>query len=87
MKENKVGLIVGLFLGGWHAFWSLLIFIGLAQPLIDWIFWLHMITPVYHVTGFNATQAGLLILVTFGIGYLAGYLFAMLWNSLQKKRR
>ena len=87
MKElhtQKVALTVGVFIGGWHLVWSLLILIGLAQPLLNFIFWLHMLANPYQVTGFDITQALLLIIVTFSVGYAGGWVFATLWNTMHK---
>ena len=81
LNECKVALTFGLFIGGWHVIWSLLILVGLAQPLIDFIFWVHMLTTPYKVTGFNLVQALVLIVVTFIIGYAVGWVFAWLWNK------
>lgn len=86
MKFNvqKTALVLGIFLGLVHVVWSLLVLIGFAQPLLDFIFWVHMLANPYHVTGFTLTQSILLILVTCGVGYLVGYVFAMLWNKMHK---
>lgn len=87
MKElntQKVALVFGFFLGGWHVLWSLLILLSFAQPLMDFIFWAHMIANPYHVTGFTLTQAVTLILVTFAVGYVLGWVFAWLWNKLHR---
>ena len=37
--------------------WSLLVLIGWAQPIIDFIFWAHMIKPVYFVKPFDPVAA------------------------------
>ena len=86
MKLNvqKTALTLGVFLGGFHLLWSVLVLIGWAQPLLNFIFWLHMIQNPYMVTGFDITQALLLIIVTFGVGYMMGWIFAMLWNKMHK---
>lgn len=84
LKTQKVALSVGLFLGGWHVLWSVLILIGLAQPLLDFVFWMHMIANPYHVTGFALGQSLTLIIITFLFGYLCGWIFAWLWNKLHK---
>lgn len=85
LDVKKTALTVGLFLGGWHLVWSILILIGLAQTLLDFVFWMHMITPPYHVTGFTLTQSGILIVVTFAIGYVGGWAFAWVWNRMHGK--
>lgn len=85
LHTQKVALAVGIFVGGWHVVWSLLIMFGLAQPLLDFVFWMHMLTVPYHVTGFTLTQSITLIVVTFFMGYVGGWIFAGVWNYLHKK--
>ncbi len=80
----RAALIVAILLGGWHLVWSILVAVGWAQPLIDFIFWIHFIRPVYVIERFNIGIALLLIAVTAGIGYAIGWIFAVLWNKLQK---
>lgn len=85
MNEQKVALIVGLFMGGWHLLWSLLIAVGLAQPLLNFVFWLHMLNNPYQIAPFNPSTALLLVVVTFAVGCSAGYIFATLWNTIHKR--
>lgn len=85
LNEKKIALTLGLFLGGWHLIWSLLIVLGLAQPLLNFIFWAHMITNPYQVTGFVLTQSLILIAVTFTVGYIGGLVFAKISNKVHKK--
>ena len=85
LNEKKVALTLGLFLGGWHLVWSLLILTGLAQPLLNFIFWAHMISNPYKITGFVLTQSLILIAVTFTVGFVGGLVFAKIWNSVHKK--
>lgn len=84
LNENKVALTVGLFVSGCHLVWSLLIVVGLAQPLLDFIFWAHMIANPCKVIGFTLTQSLILIIVTFAIGYIGGLIFTKVWNSIHK---
>lgn len=84
LHAQKVALVVGVFLGGWHLAWSLLVILGLAQPLLDFVFWMHMIANPYRVTGFTLTQSLTLIIVTFIFGYILGFVFAWLWNMMHK---
>ena len=45
-SPSKVGLVIGALIGGWHVVWALLVLIGWEQPILDFIFWTHMIKPV-----------------------------------------
>jgi hypothetical protein len=83
-NPNKVGLVVGALIGGWHFVWSLLVLIGWAQPIIDFFFWAHMIWPVYYVKPFDSVAAVALIVITAVIGYILGFLGAVIWNKLHR---
>ena len=80
LDRNAVGLIVGAFLGAWHAGWSALVALGLAQKLLDWVLWLHFLNNPYQVEAFNPGRAIMLIAVTSLIGYAMGWVFAMVWD-------
>ena len=77
---HSFGLVFGIFLAIWHAAWSLLVWTGAAQPLMDFIFRLHMITPPYKIAAFNLGTAATLVLVTAGIGYVMGCVVGFIWN-------
>jgi hypothetical protein len=64
--------------------WSLFVIIGWAQPIIDFIFWAHMIEPVYFVKPFDAVAAVSLIVITAVIGYIFGFFGAIIWNRLHR---
>ena len=70
---NKVGLVIGALIGGWHLLWSLLVLIGWAQPLMDFVFWAHMIKPIYVVKPFDPLAAVTLVVITAVIGYGFGF--------------
>jgi len=84
INPNKAGLAVGALYGAWHLTWSLLVALGLAQPLIDFLFWIHFIKPVFVIEPFEIVRAAILIVVTAGIGYLIGVVFALVWNRLHR---
>lgn len=78
-RPNKVGFVIGGLLGGWHLLWSLLVLLGWAQPVLDFIFWMHMIHPIYFVKSFDSVAAVTLILITTATGYGFGYVGGVMW--------
>jgi hypothetical protein len=83
-SPNKVGLVIAVLIGGWHATWSLLVLIGWAQPILNFVFWAHMNKPVYFVKLFDPMAAVALIAITSVIGSLFGFLGAVIWNRLYR---
>ena len=79
-NPHSIGLVFCIFLGSWHTLWSLLVWLGAAQPLIDFVFRLHMITPPYTIAAFNLGTAAALVAVTTGIGYVVGWMAGIIWN-------
>ena len=84
ISPNKVGLVIGALIGGWHLVWSLLVLLGWAQQIIDFIFWAHMIQPVYVVKSFNLLAAITLIVITAVTGYIFGFVGTVIWNRLHR---
>ena len=80
LNPNKAGFVLGALLGGWHFLWALMVALGWAQAVADFIFWIHFIKPIYIIAPFSAGLALLLIVVTTAIGYAFGYVFGVLWN-------
>jgi hypothetical protein len=87
INPNKVGLVVGAVIALWHIFWAALVLVGFAQPLIDFVFWAHMIQPVYVVKTFDPKAAITLIAITFIIGYAFGFAGGVIWNRLHWQNR
>jgi hypothetical protein len=82
ISKNKLGILVGSLLGLWHLTWSLLVASGLAQWLIDWVFRLHFIKPLYTITPFRLSLAIELIVITSALGYVIGWALGAIWNWL-----
>jgi hypothetical protein len=81
IDPTKSGLVLGAVIGLWHLTWSLLVALGWAQPFIDFVFWMHFIRPVYVIQAFNPTIATILVVVTAGIGFVIGSVFAVLFHK------
>jgi hypothetical protein len=86
-KGNKIALSVGLFLGGLHLVWALMVALipQALQSFLNWIFQLHFLVPVWVLTPFNFVNALLLTIVTFAMGYLATLLFLCPWKIAKVK--
>lgn len=84
LNVKKTGCAVGLALGGWHLLWSILVAVGVAQTVLDFVFWAHFIVPIYKVEPFAVMRAVVLVVVTVIVGYLIGAVFASVWNRLSR---
>lgn len=84
LNPNKVALTLGLLVGGGHLVWSVLVALGLAQGLLDFIFSIHMVANPIQVIGFDITKAAMLVAITFAVGYGVGWIFATVWNKVSK---
>ena len=80
----KAGLTFGALLGACHFFWSLMVALGWAQPLLDFVFWMHFFQPVFVIRPFSLTAAAALIVFTSISGFVIAFLFAVLWNRLHR---
>ncbi len=84
-SSHTLGLVLGGLFGLWHALWSLLVAIGAAKPLMDWVFTLHMIRVQYTLLPFDPTKAIVLVVVTAIMGYVMGWLAGAIWEKVAKK--
>ena len=62
----------------------MLVALGIAQALLNFILKIHMISMPMTVGPFSLTKAIALIIVTFVVGYIFGWLVAFFWNKNTK---
>jgi len=86
LDSNQMGLATGGFVAGIHFLWSLLVALGVAQVLLDWIFSLHFVNNPYRVHPFDLVTCVTLLIVTFIVGYLLGWISTWLWNLTVKEK-
>ena len=84
LNASKVGFAVGGALAIFHALWSLMVAIGLAQVYLDWIFKLHFLNFQYSINTFSFGNAIMLVIVTGIIGYVMGYIAGWCWNMAHR---
>ncbi len=85
LNPKQVGVTTGLFAALLHAVWSILVAIGVAQQLSDWLIGLHFVSDQHTVTAFSIGTAILLIVVAFVAWFVFGYVFASIYNWTAKK--
>lgn len=67
-----------------HALWAILVAVGIAKPMMDWIFSLHFMSFQYAITPFSFGTAIMLVIVTAVIGYVMGLVLGWLWNAAHR---
>lgn len=82
INKNKTGLTFAFLISSMHLCWSIFVFLGIAQSILDFIFKIHMLSSSIVVTSFNLLNAIELVIITFVVGYLFGWLMAFFWNKI-----
>lgn len=84
INKNKTGLTFGFLISFMHLCWSILVAFGIAQMLLDFILDIHMLNMPVIVMPFSLVKSLTLIVVTFVVGYIFGWLMAFFWNKCVK---
>ena len=84
LVPQKVGCVVGSFFGLIHFVWGAFVGLGFAQPLLNFVFRVHMMSPAPTVMPFSLVSTFILVLVTSCVGFAVGYVFAVLWNGVHR---
>jgi len=83
LSPNTTGLALGGLFAVIHLVWAIAVALGIAQPFMNFVFRMHMLTPVLTVEPFSVMRAVVLIILTAVVGYVLGWLFAKAWNMAQ----
>ncbi len=87
LSEHQTGLVLGAFFGLMHAVWALVVSLGFAQTWLDFVLGLHFLENPFVVSAFDMQKAVMLVAVTAGVGYVAGFVFAKVWNLVMTKSK
>lgn len=86
LSKNRLGLTLGCLMALAHAILVAMVATRVAKPCMDFILSLHFINLPYEMDPFMPGRAALLLLVTFSVGYVGGWIFAAVWNKLIIKK-
>lgn len=86
ISKNKTGLTFGFLISFLHLIWSILVALGIAQAWLNFVFNMHMLSMSTVVLPFNIIKALGLIVITFIVGYILGWLMAFFWNKCFKEK-
>ena len=80
----NLGVAVGALVGFLHLAWALLVMAQFAQPVIDFVFWIHFVRPAFRVEPFDPGRAAILVVVTGFVGFVGGYALGLALNWLHR---
>lgn len=80
INTRKLAVGFAALFGGYHLLWAIVVAIGWAQPVLNFVFRLHFLTPILVVTPFAWAPAIGLVALTTVIGGVFGWLIAIIWN-------
>ena len=85
LSPQRAGMALGGLLATIHLVWAVLVAVGLAKPLIEFIMRVHMVSEPVTVLPFDLVTAIELVVVTGLVGFAVGHGFAHIWNTVGKK--
>jgi hypothetical protein len=84
-KPMTVALYTGFFVSALHLLWSLMVALGVGQVYLDWILGLHFIKNPFVVMPFDLSTMLVLVVFTFVVGFILGWVGTICWNKMVKK--
>lgn len=83
-RHHHVGLIAGALAVIIHSLWIILVLLGYAQALLDFVYGLHFLNNPFVVSEFNPIKAIGLLGMTFVCGYAIGWVLSYLWDKTKR---
>jgi hypothetical protein len=83
-NPNIVGFYCGALISFCHLVWVVMVALGLAQGWLNFIFGLHFVSNPFKVGVFNVGAATALVIMTFVVGYVVGWVSTWAWNRMVK---
>ena len=78
----KTAMAVGVVFAAWHTTWVVLVGLGWATELLNFILELHFLKIDFQLAPYSAFTAFSLVAITLCVGALLGAIFALVWNWL-----
>jgi hypothetical protein len=85
LNKHQTGLVLGTMAALGHVVWTIMVYLGVAQPYLDWILMLHSLNNPFQVLPFDLFRSLILVGATFVMGYVFGWVFANIWGRTTKK--
>lgn len=84
LNQQKVALAVGTTAALLHVIWSILVVIDWAEPFLAFVLNLHFLDNPYLMEPFDLGKSLVLIVLSFIVWYVIGYVFATIWNRFHR---
>ena len=82
ISVGRTAMAVGTVFAAWHTMWVVLVGLGWATEVLNFILELHFLKISFQVASYSAFTAFSLVAITFCAGALLGAIFACVWNWL-----
>jgi hypothetical protein len=78
----KTAMAVAAVFAAWHTIWVILVGVGWATEVLNFILALHFLKIGFELAPYSAFTAFSLVAISFCTGALLGAIFAVVWNWL-----
>lgn len=87
LNKSRVALFFGTVFGAVHLLWSIMVATGFGQVFVDWIMNLHFVNMTMFILKFDFLKMLELVVLTFLVGLVFGYIVAAAWNVIVGKKK